>query len=435
MAENTNNKKKPKKKRAYSNIHTPFKFLMPGKKSGGYREYLETIHVGEMDVPFLIVVLLLLSIGLIMMYSASYAWAIHDERIQSYDYYFKRQLGFAIGGLIGMAFIASPLFDYHIMKNPIVNYGFFGLTTGLLLVTALFGDKSGGATRWITIGGIQFQPSEFSKIALVMLFAHLMSTNSKGMKSFKTGMLPYLAVIIMLVGIMALQPHLSGAIIIATIGFAMMFAAGANIVQLLLFGLMGGAGMTALAYFMYQHGYEFIKKRVDGWLHTFEDGYGDIAWQTRNSLIAIGSGGWFGLGFGQSRQKYLYLPESQNDFVFSIVCEELGFVGALAVILLFVLLIARGVYIACHSTDKYGFLLTTGLIVHIGLQAFLNMAVVSNAMPNTGISLPFFSYGGTALVLQLLEMGVVLNISRQSVTIEDADEEEGSPPISESVGG
>lgn len=414
-------KKKEKKQVPYPNNKTWFKFLMPGKGSGGYKEYLETVHIGDIDLPFLIIVLVLLAFGLIMMYSASYAWAIHDTKENVYDYYFTHQMAFAAGGLAVMALLCTRIFDYHLMKNPVITYVIFIACSALLTVTPFIGRTVGGATRWIIIGGVRFQPSEFEKLAMIILFAHLMASNQKQMKTFTKGILPYGAIMAFIVALMALQPHLSGAIIIVCIGLAMMFVAGVRPDHFIIITIVGTAGMIGVGYYLYTSGFEFIKNRIDGWLHTFDTANNDIAWQTRNSLIAIGSGGWFGLGFGQSRQKNLYLPESQNDFVFSIVCEELGFLGALCVIILFVMLIVRGIYIACHAPDKYGFFLTTGIIVHIGLQAFLNIGVVSNAMPNTGISLPFFSYGGTALILQLVEMGIVLNISKQSAPLPEEE--------------
>ncbi len=419
-------KKKEKRKKRYANNITFFKFLMPGKGSKGYREYLETVHIGEIDFPFLIIVLVLLAMGLIMMYSASYAWAIHDTKDNIYDYYFTHQLVYAIVGLVIMFITSSKLVDYHLIKNPFITYVFSLVVLVLLVLTPFIGKTVGGATRWIQIGSaFSFQPSEVAKIAMIFLFAHLMSSNQRAMNTFKGGVLPYMGVMVLVVVLMLMQPHLSGSIIIASIGLAMMFVGGCRLDHFIGVVIAGVIGIVAGAYYLYTHGYEFIKNRIDGWLHTFDTANSDLAWQTRNSLIAIGSGGWFGLGFGQSRQKNLYLPESQNDFVFSIVCEELGFLGALCVIVLFVMMIVRGVYIAVHAPDKYGFLLVTGITVQLGLQAFLNMAVVSNAMPNTGISLPFFSYGGTALIMQLFEIGIILNVSRQSAVVEDLPDNTG----------
>ncbi len=392
------------------NNKTWFKAFMPKNK------YLEDIRFGEVDIPFLILVMVLLVFGLIMMYSASYAWAIHKG--QTPDYYFQRQLLWSALGLGVMIVIASPIFDYHILRHPLITFGLFGVTVVLMiLVIAGVGSiTDGGATRWIEIGGISFQPSELMKLAVIMLFASLISANYRKMQTIKGGIVPYISILVFVSALMIAQPHLSGTIIICAIGVSMMFIGGVKKRHFIPLLIIGVAGLTAIAYAMYKVGnFDYISNRIVSWLYTFEPEYKDIAWQTRNSLIAIGSGGVFGLGLGNSRQKFLYLPESQNDFVFSIICEELGFIGALVVIILFLMLIFRGFSIAENAPDKYGMLLASGLIIQIGIQAFLNIAVVSNTIPNTGISLPFFSYGGTALILQLAEMGIILNISRQSI--------------------
>jgi cell division protein FtsW len=232
------------------------------------------------------------------------------------------------------------------------------------------------------------------------------------MKKVKYGILPFVAMLGIVVALLMMQPHLSGTLIICFLCVVLLFIGGTKILHLLITGAIGVAGLAAIVvYKLTVQGYGYYAVRIQSWLDPFSDIQGDT-WQTCQSLIAIGSGGLFGLGLGESRQKYLYLPESKNDFVFSIVCEELGFVGAMTVILLFILLIFRGLYIASKATDKFGMLIAVGFTFHIGIQAFLNIAVVSNLIMNTGISLPFFSYGGTALILQLCEMGVVLNISR-----------------------
>ncbi len=376
--------------------------------------YLNDIRIGEIDIPFLMLILILLVFGLIMMYSASYAWAIHDGK--EADFYFTRQLMMSGIGLAVMIFIASPLFDYHILKHPVVTFGIFGLCVAMMFAVLLMGTTDGGATRWLKLGPIQFQPSEIMKLAVIMLFAHMISANHKNIQTFKYGIVPYVLILLFVAVLTLAQPHLSGTIIICTIAIVMMFVGGVNLKYFVPMCITGIVGLTAAAYIMYKFGdFEYINNRIQGWLYTFADENRDIAWQTRNSLIAIGSGGVFGLGLGNSRQKFLYLPESQNDFVFSIVCEELGFVGAAVVIILFLMLIFRGFSIAENAPDKYGMLLTTGLVIQIGIQALLNIAVVSNAIPNTGISLPFFSYGGTALIMQLAQMGIILNISRQSI--------------------
>lgn len=423
MPASAQGRKKPpkqKKPKRLQNNKTWFKFLMP--KSG----YLEDIRIGEIDTPFLILVVILLVFGIIMMYSASYAWAIHDDL--EADYYFTRQLRFAALGLAAMLIISSPVFDYHILRHPLITYGFFAVTGVLMAVVLIMGRITGGAQRWLEVGdSFSFQPSELMKLALILLFAHMISANYKNIKTFRYGILPYVLILGTVSAMMIAQPHLSGTIIICCIGLLMMFVGGVNMKYYAPLCIVGAAAMALVMILLYQGGYDYVEERFESWLHTWEPQNRDIAWQTRNSLIAIGSGGLFGLGLGNSRQKFLYLPESQNDFVFSIVCEELGFVGAAVVIILFLMLVFRGFKIAENAPDKYGMLLATGLVIQIGIQALLNIAVVSNCIPNTGISLPFFSYGGTALVLQLAQMGIVLNISRQSIPRKekpDADEEE-----------
>ena len=421
MAENVKkkqtvkSKKREKKPRLkYHNNKTWFKFLMPQKEYGAY---LEKVRVGEIDIPFLILILVLLVFGLIMMYSASYAWAISDGLSQ--DYYFKRQLMMAAIGLAIMIYVASPLFDYHIIKNPVITFGLFILCVILMGIVHIpgIGKSEADASRWINVGTLfSFQPSEVMKLGLIVLFAHMLSSNYNKKDTFKFGIAPYILLIMVAAGLTIAQRHLSGTVIICIIGLAMMFIGGVNLKHFIPTCIAGVAALAMLVLGLYAAGkFDYIMDRIHGWLYTFDDKYRDIAWQTRNSLIAIGSGGVFGLGLGNSRQKFLYLPESKNDFVFSIVCEELGFVGASVVIILFLMLIFRGFAIAENAPDKYGMLLAAGLVIQIGVQALLNIAVVTNTIPNTGISLPFFSYGGSALIMQLAQMGIVLNISRQSI--------------------
>lgn len=403
-------KTRPEKKPFLPNNKTLFKGLMP--KS----EYLSRIRIGEIDIPFLILILVLLVFGVVMMYSASYAWAIKDNVAP--DYYFKHQLMMAGIGLVIMIFVSSKLFDYHLLKNPAVNLGFFGLCVVLMLIVHIpgVGLSTADANRWIDLGFTSFQPSEFMKLALIMLFANMMASNHQRMNDPKYGVFPYLLIMIFVAFLTILQRHLSATIIICLIALAMLFVGGTNLRYFVPMCIAGMAGMAVLVLILYQTGkFDYINERIASWLYTFEPENKQIAWQTRNSLIAIGSGNIFGLGLGNSRQKFLYLPESKNDFVFSIVCEELGFLGAAVVILLFLMLVFRGFSIAGNAPDKFGMLLASGLVIQIGLQALLNIAVVTNTIPNTGISLPFFSYGGSALIMQLAQMGVVLNISRQSM--------------------
>lgn len=386
---------------------------------GTSKGYTEKIAVGAIDYPFLLIVMILLVMGIIMMFSAGYAWAIAEGGTGT-DYVTK-QLRMAVIGLVGMFFFS--FFDYHIFRKPIIAYGayFFSIILLVLCLAGPFMDPHNGSKRWINlhIPGIpSFQPSEMMKLAIVLLFAYLISANYQKMKYARYGILPFMVFLGIVIALMINQPHLSGTIIICAIGVIMMFVGGSRVKHLVILAILGIAAVAGYVIYLIEvKGFSYFNNRFISWTDPFSTDVADAAatWQTRNSLIAIGSGGLFGLGLGNSRQKFLYLPEAKNDFVFAIVCEELGFVGALMVIILFLLLIFRGMYIASKAPDKYGMMVAVGITVQIGLQALLNIAVVTNTIPNTGVSLPFFSYGGTALVMQLLEMGIILNISRQSI--------------------
>ncbi len=365
------------------------------------------------DLPMFIIIMVLLALGIIMMFSAGFAWAI-NEGLPG-NYYANRQIVMAGIGIIGMIIVSFV--DYHVLQKTIVVC--IAYIAGLVLMICCFipgiMQPHNNAKRWIKIG-IEFQPSEIAKMALILVIAYLVSVNYKQMKKFTVGILPFLV----LMGIYALvlikQPHFSATIIMLFICFSLMLIGGADFKQILLLGGLAVVGVGLLMMYYSTTGkLTYIEKRINSFFYPFNPEFLDDTWQTRNSLIAIGSGGWFGLGLGKSRQKFLYLPESKNDFVFAVVCEELGFIGALLVITLFLLFIVRGFIIAVKAVDKSGMLIACGITIQIGLQALLNIAVVSNAIPNTGISLPFFSYGGTALIMQLLEMGVLLNISRHTI--------------------
>lgn len=359
------------------------------------------------DMPFLIILMLILAIGLVCMYSASYVYAIYWYDGDSY-YFIKRQLAFAVLGVVAMLMISTV--DYHVLHKFA---WIFWIVSLVLLVIAYIMPSSTGIHRWIRIPGLgQFQPSEVAKFALILLFAHLVSLNHKKMKTFTRGYLPFMAILGVTCGLVFIEPHLSGTMLLLGIGLVLMYVGGTRLAYLL--GTVGlGAG--AVAFMIFGLGYE--KDRIDVWLNPLEmfvkdKASKDMAWQTVQSLYAIGSGGLMGQGLGNSRQKQLFLPEPQNDFIFSIVCEELGFIGAVLIILLFGLLVWRGFVIGMKSPDKFGSMLAIGLTAQIGLQVAFNIAVVTNTIPNTGISLPFFSYGGTSLVMLLAQMGVVLSISR-----------------------
>lgn len=357
---------------------------------------------GDMDTVFFVILLIIITFGLVMLFSASFANA-HYYKGDSF-YFIKRQAGFAVIGIAAMLLISR--IDYHILHKFALPL--YGLSL-VLLVIVLFCAPSNGARRWIPYP-VNFQPSEIAKFAVILLFAHLISLEPEKMKTFKDGFLRFILLLAPVVVLLLLEPHLSGTIIMILIACAMMFIGGT---QLRWFGCAGGAAVLGLGAVVLSGKIEYAMTRLKGWIDPFSDIRGDT-YQTVQSLIAIGSGGIFGKGLGNSRQKYLFLPEPQNDFIFAIVCEELGLIGAIAVIVLFALLLWRGLQISLKATDKFGALLSAGLIIQIGLQVALNIAVVTNTLPNTGISLPFFSYGGTSLLMLMAQMGVVLSVSRHS---------------------
>ena len=256
------------------------------------------------------------------------------------------------------------------------------------------------------------QPSEIAKFAVVLVFAHIISLNHDRMQTFATGVLPFMVILGAVTVLMLLEPHLSGTLLILGIGAVLMFVGGTGLKWFALAGI-AGAGAIAAAVVLLPELVPYAMGRLSSWRNPFADPLGE-GHQTIQSLYAIASGGAAGLGLGNSRQKYLYVPEPQNDFIFSILCEELGFVGAALTVVLFLLLFLRGMSIAVRARDKFGALLAVGFVVQVVLQAVLNIAVVTNTIPNTGISLPFFSSGGTSLMMLLGEMGIVLSVSRQA---------------------
>ncbi len=367
------------------------------------------------DMHFFVLLMIILVVGLATLYSASHVYAFNYEGGDSY-FYIRKQLLFAAMGLVAMLVISTV--DYHVLHKFAWPAWLLSL---VLLVVAYVLPSESGIHRWIRIPGIgQFQPSEVAKFALVLLFAHLISLNHKRMKKFWTAFVPLLGLLGITCVLVIIEPHLSGTMLIGMLGFAMMYVGGVRLGYLL--GVVGiGVGLVVLMVAVM--GYE--QDRIAVWLHplesfaneiTFEDGVAgrDHAWQTIQSLYAIGSGGLLGQGPGNSRQKHLFLPEPQNDFIFSVYCEEMGLIGAIIVLILFALLVWRGLTIAMKAPDKFGCMLAIGLTLQIGIQVAINVAVVSNLLPNTGISLPFFSYGGTSILMLMAQMGVVLSISRQS---------------------
>lgn len=353
------------------------------------------------DIPFLLILLLLLSYGLIMLFSAGYAVALY-RRGDAYTY-IRPQLLFAALGVLAM--YAASLVDYHVWHR--LAWPMLGISL-LLLAIVLFMPEYNGCKRWIVLPGLgTLQPSEIAKFSIVLVFSHIISLNHDRMKSFSTGVVPFALILGVVTVLMLLEPHLSGTLLILSIGAVLMFVGGTGLHW---FGLAGGLGAAAIAL---PELVPYATDRLASWRDPFADPLGE-GHQTIQSLYAIASGGLAGLGLGNSRQKYLYVPEPQNDFIFSILCEELGFIGAALVVALFLLLLLRGMSIAVRARDKFGALLVVGFVVQVTLQAILNMAVVTNTIPNTGISLPFFSSGGTSLLMLLGEMGIVLSVSRQT---------------------
>ena len=367
---------------------------------------LETHHedespLGGIDMPFFLLTVLILTIGVIMVLSASFARAYYEGSDPTY--YFIRQSIFAVMG-VAIMLIAS--------RFPVSFYRRVSMIVLLIAIVTLaavpfIGVVRNNARRWIDLGITTFQPSELAKIGVVMSFASLICTFKDKMRTFKYGILPFGVIIVIIVGLLMLEPHLSASIIIIAIGAIMMFIGGAD----LRWFILGGVAVALGGYILIgKLGYG--ASRIASWRDPFSDPLND-GFQVIQSLYAIGSGGLTGTGLGQGRQKYLYLPEEHNDFIFSVFCEEMGYIGAILVLVLFALLILRGYWIALNARTRYGSLIATGFTSLLAIQVFLNVAVVTNLVPCTGISLPFFSYGGTALLVQLLEMGLVLAVSRE----------------------
>ena len=378
------------------------------------------------DRLMLVLVLVLACFGSIMVFSASYADA--QSRFNDSYYFIKRQMIFVLLGIGAMC---------AVMRLPYKFFRFWAVpsyfvTLGLLVVVLAMGLVGGGAQRWIGIGSFTFQPSELAKLTLVLMLAwyyttfqdntkykpwKLISSNPQKRKgerklwiraNFTYGILIPGCIILAVVVLVALEKHLSGIIIIGLIGLIVMYASGCN--AAILSAIMGIAGSAVVAFAFLT---DYTKRRIDIWLNPeafpLEGG-----WQTLQGMNAIGSGGLFGLGLGGSRQKYSYVSQPQNDFIFTIVCEELGFIGAVAVIALFAVFVWRGYVIAMRAPDSFSGIVAFGITTKVAIQVLLNIAVVTNSIPNTGISLPFFSYGGSSLIMQFLEMGVLLSISRSS---------------------
>ena len=378
-----------------------------------------TLHANEdrrrkaeekVDFPFLLLTLLLLAVGLTMLYSASFAQSEYDTGYEISTKYLQKQAVCAAIGLIAMYFFSRiPAVLWYRLAWPL-----YGVSILLLLSVLVIGQEVNGAKRWINIAGIQFQPSEVAKFTMILLFARLTVKYGPDAKKFRFGVLGFGCALLGILVPLALEKHLSAIMLMGMVAVVMMFVAGTSVKWLL-----AGAGAAAVFVLIYISFMGYAGDRVTAWLHPEQDP-GDTGYQILQSLYAIGSGGLFGLGWGKSRQKYLYLPFQYNDYIFAICCEELGMVGAVCIIILFAALILRGYKVALMARDRFSTVLAAGLITLIAVQTILNLCVVTNLLPSTGIALPFFSYGGTALAVNLGEMGIILSISRnRKITQED----------------
>ncbi len=369
------------------------------------------IKKGSVDVPFLLITAALVLFGCVMIYSASFVFA--QKHHDTSTYFILRHVIFlmmAVAFTFVVVKFCTPRFWYDF------SYIFYGISIVLLLLvlTPLGTDLNSGARRWIDLKVITLQPSELAKLALVLTLARFMTTHEKKVLSpykfggeFKYGVLFPGLMILGVGGLVALEKHISALAIIGILGISMMLLGGTRIKW-----IASLAGIIAVAACMLIIFFPYAFARVDTWLNIEEADPLGSAWQTLQGLMAIGSGGLFGKGLGNSQQKYGFVSQPQNDFIFTIVCEEFGFIGAVLVVGLFVAFVLRGFHIARHAPDKCSALIAYGLTFKVALQVLLNIAVVTNSMPNTGISLPFFSYGGTSLMLQIFEVGIILSISR-----------------------
>ena len=388
----------------------------------------EQLARGPVDLPFLTLVVLLTGVGLLMLLSASYPSAYYnlekgiDTGGNPY-YYFNRQLGFAVLGFVAMWFAAKV--DYQRYRWLSV-FALVGSVILLILIFSPLGREYNGARRWLKLG-IQFQPSEFAKIGVIMYFSARLSKRKSKLKEPKKWnkrrlfgrigafldhigfleLIPYGVILAIVLGLIGMQSHMSCMVLIAISSVAVLYAAGIHWLWFIA-GLGGGSGLL----YLIMTKTDYMAARLENWRNPEANAQGGNS-QIIQSKIAIGSGGLLGQGLGNGKQKFLFLPEEHNDFIFAVVCEELGLIGACVIILLFALLIIRGYWLAIHARDRFGTLLIVGITTLLAAQVILNIGVVTGVLPTTGISLPFFSYGGTALAIQLAEMGIILGVSRQ----------------------
>ncbi len=371
-------------------------------KNHSQSEIAQKLQIKKIDLATLVIIFVLMTVGLIALFSASYPIALykHNDPLK----FIRNQTIFAIMGICAMLFIS--IIDYHIYGRF---YKFiYGFGVGLLVLVLLIGTDYNGSTRWLAIPFVgEFQPSEITKIAMIIAFSYYAAKMGDKIRTYR-GLLPFIGAFAVIAGFLALQPHMSAIVIMFIIALSILFVAGIKIWYFFPIGI-AGIGAFAIAYQLpiFNH----VRARIAVWLDPFIDLQGK-GYQAANSFVAIGSGGFWGLGLGQGRHKQLYLPEAPNDFIFAAWCEEMGFVGAVILMILFAYLIYRGYVIAKNAKDKFGCLIAVGITTQFAVQTLMNLFVVTGVMPVTGASLPLFSYGGTALIIQFCELGILLNISR-----------------------
>ena len=362
------------------------------------------IKMKNIDYSLLCAIVVLLFIGIVMVYSSSSYYALYQDKVFNSEFYFTKEIVWTVVGIIGM--VVTMSIDYHIYKKwtPWLVI----ITIGLLVLVLFLGADINGARRWIRLGGLSLQPSELAKYVVVLYLALLIDKRRGKIKEFKGGTLYYLAIAAVFAGLIILEKNLSITAIIMMVAFIMILVGGAklsHLFSLIPIGLSAGLGLILMESYRLQ--------RLTSFLDPWADPSGD-SYQLIQSLYALGSGGLFGVALGNSRQKALFMPEPHNDFIFAIIGEELGLIGCIAIISIFIFIVIKGTYIAVKARDNYGYLLAIGIISVIAIQAIINIAVVTGSMPVTGVPMPLISYGGTSLVFNLCAIGILLNISRQS---------------------
>lgn len=407
-------RRKPERRKRSRKTDTESSIIRP-EKSFGKLKMSDLFVTGGFDIPFFGLTMVILAIGLVMLFSSSYAYSYYKYD-NSYHYFF-RQLIFAAVGIVIMLLISKMNYKVFKALTPII----FGISIALLIIVLFYHtnvatDEGEAFKRYIRIPipglYLTFQPSDIAKFALIITLASYISKNANKMNRIKEGFIFPILIVGLFVGLVGLENHLSGVILLFTIGVAVMFAGGSNKTMFII-GIAVVVAGVILVFARPDIMPNYVQEKMTAWLDKDFEPLG-ARWQTNNSLYAIGSGGFFGTGLGGSKQKYMYVSEPQNDFIFSIVCEELGFFGAAVIICLFAALVIRGIIIALRCNDRFASLTVIGIVTQIGAQVAFNVLVVTDSIPNTGIALPFFSYGGTALVMLLAEIGVVLSISRKS---------------------